>query len=40
MLRADKSQFKIALKRYLLRNTFYSIDEFIEHARSIKIKGE
>jgi hypothetical protein len=40
MLRTDKNQFKIALKRYLLRITFYSIDEFVEHARSTKIKGE
>jgi hypothetical protein len=40
MLRADKTQFKIALKRYLLRNTFYSFVEFIEHARSIMIKDE
>jgi hypothetical protein len=39
-LRADKNQFRIALQRYLLKNYFYSIDEFIEHARSTKIKGE
>jgi hypothetical protein len=39
-VRADKNQFRIALKRYLLRNSFYSIDEFIEHARSTNIKGE
>jgi hypothetical protein len=40
MLRTDQNRFKIALKRHLPRNTFYSIDEFVEHARSTKIKGE
>jgi SNF2 family DNA or RNA helicase len=40
MLRTDKNQFKIALKRYLQRSTFYCIDEFIEHARCTKIEGE
>jgi hypothetical protein len=40
ILRTDKNQFNIALRRYLQRNSFYTIDEFIEHARSINSKGE
>jgi hypothetical protein len=38
-LKNDKNQFRIVLRSYLL-NSFYSIDEFIEHAKSIKVKSE
>jgi hypothetical protein len=40
VLKNDKNQFSIVLRSYLLRNSFYSIDEFIEHAKSTNVKSE
>jgi hypothetical protein len=31
-LKSSKTQFRVALQNYLLSNSFYSIEEFIEHA--------
>jgi hypothetical protein len=39
-LRTDKNKFRIALQRCLQKNSFYTIDEFIEHSRTPKMKGE
>jgi hypothetical protein len=32
-LKSSKTQFRIALQNYLLSNSFYSIEEIIEHAK-------
>jgi hypothetical protein len=40
ILRTYKNQFRNALQRYLLTDSFYSIDEFIEHTRCTKIEGK
>jgi hypothetical protein len=33
VLKNEKNQFRIALRSYLLGNSFYSTEEFTEHAR-------
>jgi hypothetical protein len=37
-LKNNKNQFRIALRNYSLGNSFYSIEEFTEHAREQRYK--
>jgi hypothetical protein len=39
-LKNDKNQFRMVLHSYLLRNSFYSIAEFIEHVTTTNAKSE
>jgi hypothetical protein len=38
-LKNDKKQFRLVLCNYLQSNVFYSIDEFLNHAKDFKVKS-
>jgi hypothetical protein len=35
-LKNDKRRFRLVLRKYLQDNSFYSIEEFVEHAKGLK----
>jgi hypothetical protein len=35
-LKNDKRRFRLVLRKYLQENSFYSIEEFVEQAKSLK----
>jgi hypothetical protein len=35
-LKNDKRHFRLVLRKYLQDNSFYSIEEFAEHAKGLK----
>jgi hypothetical protein len=35
-LKNDKRRFRLVLRKYLQDNSFYSIEEFVEHPKSLK----
>jgi hypothetical protein len=39
VLKNDKKQFRQALRNYLQTNVFYSIDEFVDHAKGLNAKS-
>jgi hypothetical protein len=39
-LKNYKNQCRFVLRNYLLSNSFYSIDEFIEHTKNSNVKSE
>jgi hypothetical protein len=32
----DKRRFRLVLRKYLQDNSFYSVEEFVEHAKGLK----
>jgi hypothetical protein len=39
VLKNDKKQFRLTLRNYLQSNVFYSIDEFVDHAKGTKVNS-